>query len=49
MYRHIGGYDFPPFRPPNEAESGLIRISYSNSLENIRTAVKKIESVMSEI
>lgn len=29
--------------------AGHIRISYSNSLDNLRTAVKKIESVMSEI
>ncbi|UCC38176.1 MAG: radical SAM protein [Candidatus Aminicenantes bacterium] len=27
MFRHISGYDFPPFRPPNEAESALIRIT----------------------
>jgi aspartate/methionine/tyrosine aminotransferase len=29
--------------------AGHIRISYSNSLENLKAAVKKIESVMSEI
>jgi len=29
--------------------AGHIRISYSNSLDNLRTAVEKIESVMSEI
>ncbi len=29
--------------------AGHIRISYSNSLENLKEAVKKIESVMSEI
>jgi len=29
--------------------AGHIRISYSNSLDNLRTAVKKIESVMSKI
>ncbi|NIO49751.1 MAG: aminotransferase class I/II-fold pyridoxal phosphate-dependent enzyme [Candidatus Aminicenantes bacterium] len=29
--------------------AGYIRISYSNSLENLKTAVKKIESVMNEI
>jgi aspartate/methionine/tyrosine aminotransferase len=29
--------------------AGHIRISYSNSLENLRTAVEKIRSVMSKI
>jgi radical SAM superfamily enzyme YgiQ (UPF0313 family) len=27
MFRPMSGYDFPPFRPPNEAGSALIRIT----------------------
>lgn len=27
MFNYSGGYDFPPFRPPNEARSALIRVT----------------------
>jgi len=27
MFEYVSGYDFPPYRPPNEANSALIRIT----------------------
>lgn len=58
MFRHIGGYDFPPFRPPNEAESALIRITrgcpwnkceFCFMYKPVKFELKPLEEVKSDI
>jgi len=43
MSEHPGTYDFPPFRPPNEASSALIK-----QLEEVKRDVKKARRIYGE-
>lgn len=58
MYRHTSGYDFPPFRPPNEAESALIRITrgcpwnkceFCSMYKLLKFEMKPLEEVKSDV
>lgn len=58
MFEYTSGYDFPPFRPPNEAESALIRITrgcpwnkceFCFMYKSIKFELKPVEEVKSDI
>jgi radical SAM superfamily enzyme YgiQ (UPF0313 family) len=58
MFRPMSGYDFPPFRPPNEAGSALIRITrgcpwnkceFCSMYKRVKFELKPLEEVKSDV
>lgn len=58
MFKYSRGYDFPPYRPPNEANSALIRITrgcpwnrceFCFMYKNIKFETKPLEEVKNDV
>lgn len=58
MSKTLNTYDFPPYRPPNEAQSGLIRVTrgcpwnqcaFCFMYKNIRFEAKPVETVKEDV
>jgi len=58
MFRYLSGYDYPPYRPPNEADSALIRITrgcpwnkceFCFMYKNIKFEMKELAEVKNDV
>ncbi len=58
MFRYLNTYDFPPYRPPNEADSALIRITrgcpwnrcaFCFMYKSLRFEAKSLEEVKKDV
>jgi len=58
MFRNLNTYDFPPYRPPNEAESALIRVTrgcpwnkcaFCFMYKSLRFEAKSLEEVKKDV
>ena len=58
MFKYLNMYDFPPYRPPNEAESALIRVTrgcpwnrctFCFMYKNIKFEIKPLKEVKEDV